>query len=88
VNPARAVNHYAEVPAPGSWTKRAACRDGHLYYEFFRDGPPLRAVRELCESCPVSSQCLSYALANDVHGIWAGTTWKDRQRTRGRRWRM
>lgn len=37
----------------------------------------VKGARELCGSCPVSVECLDYALsfpANDMHGVWAGLT--------------
>lgn len=34
-------------------------------------------ARQLCNTCPVRTQCLEYALefpAADMHGVWAGLT--------------
>ena len=34
-------------------------------------------AKKICESCPVSKECLDYALefpALDMHGVWAGLT--------------
>lgn len=38
---------------------------------------------EVCVDCPVMALCLEHALEVGEHGIWAGTT--ERQRTRMRR---
>jgi WhiB family redox-sensing transcriptional regulator len=39
-------------------------------------------AKALCEGCPVSQQCLTYALAHEDHGIWAGTSERERRRIR------
>jgi WhiB family redox-sensing transcriptional regulator len=36
-------------------------------------------ARKACYSCPVASDCLEYALANDVYGIWANTNRQQRK---------
>ena len=37
-------------------------------------------AKAYCLDCPVSSECLSFALRNDIqHGIYAGTTARDRR---------
>jgi hypothetical protein len=38
-------------------------------------------VKKLCtEQCPVVEQCFSWAMAqgSELHGTWAGTTWRER----------
>lgn len=64
------------------WQK--ANREEQFFDEFSVKGSPIlikehkdRAKR-YCAGCPVRTECLSYALANDEQGIWAGTT--ERQR--------
>lgn len=39
-------------------------------------------AKAYCGRCPVAEQCLVYALANRVSGIWGGTTDADRRRLR------
>ena len=39
-------------------------------------------ARRLCRACPLQALCLSYAMAVDVQGIWGGTTYSERCRTR------
>lgn len=59
------------LKAPGSWTADAACArpgmDANLWHS-----PETRAARDICESCPVASQCLEYALAFPNPGCWVG----------------
>jgi len=39
-------------------------------------------AKKLCNSCPWIQECLVYAIAVDVQGIWGGSTEKDRVRYR------
>jgi WhiB family redox-sensing transcriptional regulator len=39
-------------------------------------------ARAICRLCPLREACLDYALAWDVHGIWGGTTYAERQAIR------
>ena len=67
-----------------AWQKQAACR-GDGTERFF---PPAGAAdmleaRRICNSCPVTAECLKFAL-NDpgLKGIWAGTSGRQRIRMR------
>lgn len=70
------------------WMARGACQ-GKPPALFFRDeeedaGP----AKEICSTCGVKAECLSYALiqskdATDA-GIWGGTTPKERRAMRRR----
>jgi WhiB family redox-sensing transcriptional regulator len=46
-----------------------------------------RWAKQACGRCPIQDLCLSYAvLANEEHGIWGGTSPRERQHLRsGRR---
>ena len=39
-------------------------------------------VQDLCESCPIISECLDYALRYERFNIWANTTEKERKMLR------
>lgn len=41
-------------------------------------------IKKLCNTCPVRVQCHEYAIDNLVHGIWAGTTMKERNKYRNK----
>jgi WhiB family redox-sensing transcriptional regulator len=42
-------------------------------------------ARNLCRVCPVQKECLEYALGDpDLHGIWGGTTPRERSKLRVR----
>jgi WhiB family redox-sensing transcriptional regulator len=73
-----------DLIARPSWQSRAACR-GDGTARFF---PPAGAAdmleaRRVCNSCPVTDECLQYAL-NDpgLKGIWAGTSGRQRIKMR------
>lgn len=41
----------------------------------------IRRAKQICEECPVSRDCLEYAIAQDQdYGVWGGMTAKERQR--------
>lgn len=41
-------------------------------------------ARSLCAACPEQMPCLTWALANNADGVWAGTTTKERRDLRRR----
>ena len=70
-----------------AWQRDAACRG--LGMEESREiffpapGKSIDAARAICGGCPVSEECLNFALTNGCIGVWAGTT--ERQRFKLRR---
>lgn len=82
------TDHNALKYEPQPWLADAACRglDVNLFYpERFSGQPAARAAKEICQTCPVTEECLIEALAvNDVWGIRGGMTPKER-RMEGRR---
>lgn len=41
-------------------------------------------AKALCDQCEVKSECLAFAMATAVDGIWGGTTARERQEFRRR----
>lgn len=81
------VNIATELAA--GWRNRAACL-GYPNSLFFPtpESPEASVQRaiEVCQICPVSEDCLQYALeTNQRSGIWGGTT-EDQRRTLRRKW--
>ncbi len=67
------------------WIELAACRDVPTDEQVFFPQNRKQMVRALnyCNSCPVSSDCLRYAMENDIEfGVWGGTTETERKRLR------
>lgn len=62
-----------------TWTAEALCRD----YEpmFFHDPKNYTAAREVCLTCPVSTECAAHRvfveelLNGPAVGVWAGVLW-------------
>lgn len=72
-NPHAVVN----LPNRSQWMKDAACdRSGVQEDAWFTHGadPDTMATIRVCQRCPVRTECLEFALAEDLHGVWGGTT--------------
>jgi WhiB family redox-sensing transcriptional regulator len=71
-----------------AWQARAACVDADPAWFFVAPGEAPSAARAICSACPVRLQCLEYALkfGHDDHGVWAGTTPKQRRDAHAREW--
>lgn len=52
---------------------------------FHHEGPPYTAAKAICATCPERLDCLAEALENDEHGIWGGTTRRERNKMKNRR---
>jgi WhiB family redox-sensing transcriptional regulator len=75
----------AYPPPPGPWVEHAACRgDGHHRW-FPEHGRGMTTLRAVCAACPVRRPCLEYALKHVDHGVWGGTSEKQRRAIRRRR---
>jgi WhiB family redox-sensing transcriptional regulator len=75
----------ADMPAPGSWSRRARCRDVSSVVFFVSRGESVSQARAICGRCPVKAECLEYALAfPHLLGVWAGTTVEQRDASRAR----
>jgi WhiB family redox-sensing transcriptional regulator len=73
------------------WRADAACRDAdpELFFPDPGQLPQTAKAKEVCAGCAVRGPCLDNALhgplsRDDHHGIFAGTTARDRTRLRGR----
>jgi len=57
------------------WQDDAACRNSGL--DFFQEQPDWECYL-LCDTCPVSTQCLKQAMEIEHYGFWAGTREEER----------
>src|SRR5579862_4127569 len=70
------------------WRDRAACRDTtpELFFPIGTTGGALDqidAARRVCGQCPVTHECLEFALGtNQESGVWGGLTEEERRRLR------
>lgn len=62
-----------------SWRLDAACIGmDHLF--FVDRGESTRPAKAICKECPVTQECLDYALATGAHhGIWGGLAERERR---------
>jgi WhiB family transcriptional regulator, redox-sensing transcriptional regulator len=80
----------ADLPRNSNWRARAACLDCPPELFFPNDKSQVledrtQLAKQVCRSCDVSEECLSYALRTcQEFGIWGGTDEKDRARIRHR----
>lgn len=46
--------------------------------------PNIAVLKKICSNCPLSAQCLEWALQHENYGFWAGTTERDRNHLRAK----
>ena len=67
--------------ADTTWMSHGNCahRDPSMFFP--SDGVGVEIARKACEGCPVKTQCLEYAIAERIdHGVWGGTSERERRR--------
>src|SRR5687767_12404423 len=70
---------------PMPWGDEALCYDDNIDADLFfpERGESITEAREICASCPVLKECLTYAVHNpEPHGVWGGASDTERQRLR------
>jgi hypothetical protein len=68
---------------PKEVIKNGMCIDVSNPDIFFSEEPAEQEVAiSLCAICPVLGECLTYALRNEMYGIWGGTSPSERQTLR------
>lgn len=69
---------------PGEWADRGLCRthpDPDLWFP--ERGESVVEAKEICQVCPVRSECLEHAVRyGEKHGIWGGRSERERRRMR------
>lgn len=69
-----------------SWMASGNCRSYPPAAFFPSDGVGVDRARKICATCPVKAECLEYALSNRIdHGVWGGTSERERRRILKRR---
>jgi WhiB family transcriptional regulator, redox-sensing transcriptional regulator len=68
------------------WMALGECRNHPPATFFPSDGVGVERARKICAGCAVASECLEYALINRIdHGVWGGTSERERRRILKRR---
>lgn len=63
------------------WLNHALCAETDPDIFFPEKGGSTAPATSVCQNCEVRSECLEYALSNDIrHGIWGGMSDNDRRR--------
>lgn len=63
------------------WMADGNCASRPPSLFFPSDGVGVESAKRVCESCPVQSRCLEYAIENRIdHGVWGGTSERQRRR--------
>ena len=74
-----------DVEGELAWQTDALCAQTDPEAFFPEKGGSTRDAKRVCEACPVSGECLDYAMANDEKfGIWGGLSERERRRLRRR----
>lgn len=70
---------------PVPFADDAACLGQDVNVFFPEQGGTVRNAKRICTVCPVTSECLEYALTNDeAFGVWGGLSESERRRLRRR----
>jgi WhiB family redox-sensing transcriptional regulator len=62
------------------WMAAAECRGQTTRHWFPEPGEDSGFADSFCRRCPVAQQCVEYAIDNDLHGQWGGTSKRQRNR--------
>lgn len=66
-----------------AWQDRALCAQTDPDAFFPDKGESNRAAKAICGRCPVTDDCLEYALAHDLRfGVWGGLSERQRRDTK------
>ena len=77
------VDEGLRVATREDWVADAACRGMNAELFYPGRGDSTAAARAACASCPVTAQCLEYALRiGEKHGIWGNTSERERRALR------
>ena len=69
-----------------NWMAKGRCAELAPEIFFPSDGVGVQVARAICLDCPQQSLCLEYALTNRIdHGVWGGTSERERRRILKRR---
>jgi WhiB family redox-sensing transcriptional regulator len=68
------------------WIAEGICTPVTHHYFFSDERLDQKIAKGICRDCPVISECFEYAFKIDAWGVWGGTTKKERDRIRNRRY--
>jgi WhiB family redox-sensing transcriptional regulator len=63
------------------WFDKAVCKGMDRKIFFPKNPAGLKKAKEICSRCPVSSDCLNFAVQESIaFGVWGGTSERERIR--------
>ncbi|MGZ8766173.1 MAG: WhiB family transcriptional regulator, partial [Acidimicrobiia bacterium] len=65
-----------------AWHRAAACRSVGTHLFFLEPGADPKPARALCATCPVTRECLRFAVETEAAGIWGGQSPAERRKAR------
>ena len=73
--------------APFDGTQLCKAVDPDLFFpEDYTNRVTVLEAKAVCQSCPLTTECLQYAMSDSsLDGIWGGTTPQDRKNLRRRK---
>ena len=73
---------------PGTWAGEGICRevDPELFFPSSPNEYTNAKAKAVCAKCPVVAACLEWALDNEHHGVWGGTSPGEREQFRKSPW--
>lgn len=75
------VGTLTDIDLPGEWAAGALCAQTDPEAFFPEKGSPNKSAKRICGRCPVTAECLEYALRHDERfGIWGGLSENQRRR--------
>ncbi len=83
-DPARNPQPPKQLAPLGAWRDRAVCvtADPEIFYP--DKGGSVTEAKRVCAHCPVTAECLDYALTHDEWwGVWGGMSEQERRRLMG-----
>lgn len=71
----------APQPIDEDWAEKARCPETDPEAFFPEKGGSTKEAKKVCQRCPVTKECLQYALDNDERfGVWGGLSERERRR--------
>jgi WhiB family transcriptional regulator, redox-sensing transcriptional regulator len=64
-----------------TWRDEGLCAQIDPDLWFPEKGESTRAAKEVCAACPVTEECLAYAMTGEIRfGVWGGTSERERKK--------
>jgi WhiB family redox-sensing transcriptional regulator len=74
------------IPPLPEWMSEGLCAQTDPDEFYPEKGGSTAVAKSVCFACPVRRDCLDYALTNhEQHGIWGGTSERERRRLHTRK---